>query len=110
MRTFDDEIARHLQQTLDSGELRLARDFGKPFRDDPGWEATPPALRLPMQILKNAGALPPEVELFHERARVRAQLQACADPAERTRLLADLALLEQRIAVRLELLQASARF
>jgi len=109
MHTFDDEIARHLQRTLDSGELRLARDFGKPFREDRGWEATPPALRLPMKILKDAGAVPPEVELFHERARVRAMLQASTDPAERAKLQADLATLEQRIAVRLELLQASVR-
>lgn len=47
MGTFDDEIARRIQDALDSGELSQAKGFGKPAVDDPGWDATPPALRMP---------------------------------------------------------------
>jgi hypothetical protein len=30
MRTFDEEIARRLQEAADSGELRGAKGYGKP--------------------------------------------------------------------------------
>ena len=46
MRTLDEEIARYLQEAADSGELSRAKGYGKPFAEDPGWEATPEALRM----------------------------------------------------------------
>lgn len=36
---------------------------------------TPDEFKLPFKILKNAGIAPPEIELFHERARLREALQ-----------------------------------
>ena len=104
MPTFDDEIARRIQEALDSGELSQAKGFGKPAVDDPGWDATPAALRMPMKILKDAGAAPPEIALFHERARLRAILASIEDAAEREKLKRQLSELEQTIAVRLEVL------
>ena len=68
MPTQDEEIARHLREAMASGELAGTEGFGKPLPEDAGWEATPEALRMPFKILKNAGFVPPEVELFHERA------------------------------------------
>jgi hypothetical protein len=105
MRTLDEEIARRLQEAAASGELESAKGYGKPFSEDTGWDATPPALRMPMKILKDAGAAPPEIALFHERARLKAQRDATTDSAERTKLQQKLALLEQNLALRLEALR-----
>jgi hypothetical protein len=105
MRTFDEEIARHLQEAADSGELGRAKGYGKPLAEDPGWEATPEALRMPMKILKDAGAAPPEIALFHERARLKASIDAAAEPEERRKLQIQLNELEQMLAFRLEALR-----
>jgi hypothetical protein len=109
VRTFDEEIARRVQEAADSGELSLAKSYGKPLPEDPGWEATPPALRMPMKILKDAGAVPPEIGWFHERARLKASIAAATDPAERKNLQLKLIELEQKIALRLEGLRADSR-
>ena len=105
MRTFDEEIARRLQEAADSGELGQAKGYGKPLPEDPEWDATPAELRMPMKILKDAGAAPPEVAMFHERARLRTSINTTSDPGERQKLQRELAAIEQQIAVRLEMLQ-----
>jgi hypothetical protein len=105
MRTFDDEIARHLKEALDSGELSAAKSFGKPMEEDAGWYETPEALRMPFKILKDAGFVPAEVELMHERAALAAALKECDSEAGRDELRRRLSLLEQRIALRLEALR-----
>ena len=109
MRTFDEEIARRLQEAADSGELSSAKGYGKPMPEDPGWEATPAALRMPMKILKDAGAAPPEIAMFHERARLRQLVETATDPSERQSVQLRLAELEQSIALRLEALRTNAR-
>jgi hypothetical protein len=109
MRTFDEEIARRLQEAAESGELSRAQGYGKPLLEDPGWEATPEALRMPMKILKDAGAVPPEIEWFHERARLKASVEAAADLSERQKLQLKLLELEQKIALRLEALRVNSR-
>ncbi len=105
MRTFDEEIARKLKEAADAGELRLAKGYGQPAPEDPGWNSTPEALRMPMKILKDANVPPPEVELFHRRARLRQQIAECTDDAERVKLQTQLSELEQAIALRLEALR-----
>ncbi|MEP7329240.1 MAG: DnaJ family domain-containing protein, partial [Betaproteobacteria bacterium] len=86
MHTFDEEIARRLQEAADSGELGTARGYGKPMAEDAGWNATPAALRMPMKILKDAGAAPPEIALFHERARLRTAANAETADEERKKI------------------------
>ena len=109
MPTFDEEIARRIKEALDSGELSQAKGYGKPLSDDPGWDATPAALRMPMKILRDAGAAPPEVALFHERARLRALIAATVDPNEQEKLQYQLTQLEQQISLRLEMLQINSK-
>ena len=104
MRTLDEEIARYLQEAAESGELSRAKGYGKPFVEDPGWEGTPEALRMPMKILKDAGVAPPEIELFRERARLKASMQD-ATPDARLKLQKQLSELEQILAFRLEALR-----
>jgi len=106
MPTQDEEIARHLREAMASGELAGTPGFGKPLPEDAGWEATPEPLRMPFKILKDAGFVPPEVELFHERAALGEALAACGSDAERAAIRRKLAELEQKIALRLEALRS----
>jgi len=107
MPTQDEEIARHLREALASGELAAARGFGQPLTEDEGWNATPEALRMPFKVLKDAGYVPAEVELFHERAALSAAIGQCGSPDERRELQRKLSELEQKIALRLEALRIS---
>ena len=109
MSTLDDEIARHLQAAEASGELRSASSYGKPLADIDGWQQTPPALRMPFKILKDAGVAPYEVLLFRRRAALVAALKATPDGAERRQLQQRLSELQQLIALRLEALRRSSR-
>ena len=108
MPTFDEEIARRLREAAESGELSRAKGYGQPQAEDPGWEATPPALRMTMKILKDAGVAPPEIAMFHERARLKASIETTTEPAEREKLQLRLSELEQVLALRLEALRMSA--
>ena len=57
------------------------------------------------KILRNAGFVPPEVELFHERAALNAARAGCESEAERSAVRHKLSDLEQKIALRLEALR-----
>lgn len=109
MRSLDEEIARHLQDALAAGELRHARSYGKPMSENDGWDETPADLRMPFKILKDAGVPPPEIELFHRRARLRQELQSMPEGEPREALKRALAELEQVIALRLEALRSGSR-
>ena len=105
MRSMDEEIARRLAEAQDSGELSKAESYGKPMLEGDGWDDTPEALRMPFKILKDAGVVPREVEMFRERAELAAQLRHCTDPEEQRVLMQKLSELEQAIALRLEALR-----
>lgn len=105
MPTLDEEIARHLRQAAESGELKAARGYGEPLAEAEGWNETPEALRMPFKILKDAGVVPLEVEMFQQRARLRAALDEAAAADEKAALQRKLSELEQSIALRLESLR-----
>lgn len=107
LRSFDQRIGEQLEAMRRSGELRSLPGYGKPLPEIEGWAETPGELRLPFRILKNAGVVSPEVELFHRRAALRQQLEASASDAEREELSARLTELEQVIALRLESLRST---
>ena len=107
--TWDEEIARMLREAEAAGELRTAKSYGKPMAAAEGWDETPEALRMSMKILKDAGAAPPEIALFHERAELRRQLAACTDDGERQALQLKLTQLEQKISLRLESLRGTGK-
>jgi hypothetical protein len=109
MRSLDDEIAKHLAEAAASGELKAAPSYGKPLAEAEGWNETPEELRQTFKILKDAGMAPPEIALFHERAELRAAVEAAAALPERQALQRKLSELEQKIALRLEALQANKR-
>jgi DNA-binding response OmpR family regulator len=105
LELLEDEIGRKLAEAEQTGELRSGPSFGKPLAVDAGWEMTPNEFKMPFKILKNAGIVPPEVELFHERARIRESLHSATDEDARRALRKQLTELEQRLSLRLEALQ-----
>ncbi|MCG2592747.1 DUF1992 domain-containing protein [Ramlibacter sp. XY19] len=108
MGTLDDEIRRHLEAAAASGELRAAPSYGKPLARPEGWDETPEEFKQSFKILKDAGFAPPEVALFHERARLRGLVGEAMTAAEKNALLQQLSALEQKIALRLEAMRTSA--
>jgi len=107
LRSQDEAIAEHLAESYRSGELQSAESFGRPLAEPEGWAQTPTEFRMPFKILKNAGAPPPEVELFRKRAALRTELEAATSDEQRRRLQQQLSELEQALALRLEGMRAS---
>lgn len=109
LRSLDEAIADHLAASWRSGELQSAESYGRPLADIEGWAETPVEFRLPFKILKNAGTPPAEIELFKQRAQLRAELHAATDNAQRLTLQQRLSELEQALALRLEGMRASGQ-
>ena len=103
--SLEDEIGRRLAEAEASGELRAAPSYGRPLQEDEGWQRTPEGLRMAFKALKDAGIPPPEIELLHQRRRLREAVLAATDPAARAALQRRLAELEQVLAMRLESLR-----
>jgi hypothetical protein len=109
LRTQDEVIGTHIAEALRSGELRTAPSFGRPMPEAEGWEETPAEFRLPFKILKNAGVMPPEIELFHRRAALRRELARAESEEERMTLRQRLSETEQLIALRLERMRITGK-
>ena len=109
IRCQDEAIGLHLAEALRSGELQTAASFGKPMPEPEGWSETPGEFRMAFKILKNAGAPPPEIDLFHQRARRGAELEAASSDARRQAIRKRLSELEQALALRLEGMRVSGK-
>ena len=109
LRTQDEVIGRHIADALRSGELQTAPSFGKPMPEAEGWDETPAEFRLPFKILKNAGVMPPEIELFHTRAALRRELAEVTSEEQRKALRQRLSEVEQFIALRLERMRITGK-
>ncbi len=108
MSTLDEHIANMLRESERNGELRAAPSFGRPIEMNDGYAETPDELRMPFKILKDAGIVPPEVELMQKLGALRAELAAHSGPAdERQALQQRISELQQLIALRLERLRAT---
>ena len=108
MLSLDEQIAKSLQESLENGELKRAKSWGKPLESSQGLEETPEAFRLPFKMLKDGGYIPPEVEHFRSLAALRKELEETpeADP-KHALLRAKIAQLQTSIAVRLEAMRNS---
>ena len=105
MPTLDEQIAQSLQESLRNGELQTAQNWGKPMNLDDGYEQTPPELRMAFKALKDAGFVPPEIELMKQIAALR---QCIADEPDSPQLEAwrqRASELQQHVALRLEKLR-----
>ncbi len=108
LHLLDDHIGRALAQSASSGELRTAPSFGKPLQFGDGYADSPAELRMGYKILKDAGVLPPEVELMRDIEALRLSLEGKAEDdidaaQQRQRLVA----MRQQLALRLEKLRGS---
>jgi hypothetical protein len=103
----DDHIGQCLREAEASGELHAAPSFGRPLAVAEGYEQTPDDLRLPFKILKDAGIVPPEVEVMREITALEQQLAASAGAAEQRALQQRIAEKRQHLALRLERLRAT---
>jgi hypothetical protein len=105
LRLVEDHIGKALAESEKSGELRKARDWGKPLDFGDGYDETPAELRMGFKVLKEAGVVPPEVELMRQLAEMRKRL-ATLDPAsdEAAALVRKVNDLQVTVALRIEAL------
>ena len=96
MNLLDQIAETRIQEAIEQGELRDLPGEGKPLRLDDD-TAIPEELRVAYRILKNAGFLPPELQLRKE-AREAEQLLQQLPEGERSRARARLELLQLRLA------------
>ena len=104
---LEDEIGRKLREAELNGELRSAKGYGEPLIATEGWDETPDELRMPFKILKDAGVVPPEIEMLKQRTLLREQVASCQDPAKVVLLKQKLSALELSISLRLESLRSA---
>ena len=77
-----DELAeQHIRAALEKGELSNLPGAGKPLQLDDD-SHVPPELRAAYRLLKNAGFLPPELELRREAVEVNDLIRQL-DPDDR---------------------------
>ena len=112
LKLQDDHIGRALREAEASGELRQAPSFGKPLAEAAGFAETPDEFRLPFKILKDAGVVPPEVEVMREITALQQRLAELSqagtpDTAAQRALQQRIAEKRQHLALRLERLRAT---
>lgn len=89
MFPFEALAERKILEAMARGEFDNLPGAGRPLRleDD---STVPPELRIAYKILKNAGYLPPELELRKEILTLRDLLNAVEDDGERRRKIREL--------------------
>lgn len=103
LRTFDEEIAAAMRAAEQSGEIRQARDYGKPLDFGDGYDETPAELRMAFKVLKDAGCSPPEIAMLHEVAAMRKTLGALeSETAEAAALRRKIHDMELEVRLRIE--------
>ncbi len=107
LKLLEDDIGRKLAESEASGELRHARSWGKPLDLGDGYDETPAELRMGMKILKDAGVVPPEVELMRDIEKLRRSLEGAGDDAMARAGRQRLSEMQQQLALRLEKLRSS---
>ena len=107
LKLLDDHIGRALERSVASGELRSAASFGKPLNLGDGYEQTPAELRMGYKILKDAGVVPPEVELMQQIEALHQSLASAPDDAASRAGRQKLSEMRQQLALRLEKLRVT---
>ena len=82
MLAFEIIAEQRIREAIERGEFDRLPGAGRPLKleDD---VMIPPELRVAYKILKNAGCLPPELELRREIVTLRDLLRAIEDDGER---------------------------
>jgi hypothetical protein len=96
---FLDAIAeRRVREAIERGDLDDLPGAGKPLELDEDPLVLPQHLRTAYRMLKNAGFVPPEVELRREISRVEELIRAVTACDERSRGFRKLELLRLRLS------------
>jgi Domain of unknown function (DUF1992) len=80
---------QRIREAMEQGLFDTSPYRGRPVRLEED-ESIAPELRMAFKVLKDAGCLPPEVELRREIASLSELLDAIAEGEERTRLRREL--------------------
>ena len=107
LKLLDDHIGRSLAESEKTGELRAAPSFGKPLHFGDGCDETPAELRMGFKVLKDAGVVPPEVELMQQIEALRASLEALPESEALRAGRQRLSEMRQQLSLRLEKLRTS---
>ncbi len=110
LKLLEDDIGRALAESARSGELQAAPSYGRPLNFGDGYEATPAELRMGMKVLKDAGVVPPEVELMQRIAGLEARAEEEASPQAAAALRREAGELRLALQLRLEKLRFSGSF
>jgi hypothetical protein len=87
--SFDTIVEARIRDAIARGDFDGLAGKGRPLSLE-DLSSVPEDLRAGYLLLKNAGALPEEMQIRKEMVTLEALLDACADPRERTRLRRDL--------------------
>jgi len=110
LKLLEDDIGRSLAESARSGELQAAPSYGKPLNFGDGYDETPAELRMGMKVLKDAGVVPPEVELMQRIATLEQRAAAEGSPEAAAALRREAADLRLALQMRLERLRNSGSF
>jgi hypothetical protein len=105
LRLVEDHIGKSLAESEKSGELRSASNFGKPLSFGDGYAETPEELRMGFKILKDAGFVPPEVELMRDIEALNRTINSAKDEEEVIQKRSQLAHMRQKLAMSMERLK-----
>lgn len=109
MGLLDTLVEQRIAAAIEAGEFDDLPGQGRPLAldDDP---LVAEELRVAHRILKNAGFLPPEVEVRREIADVATLLRRATDDDSRRRAIARLALLEVKLDAEGRALRVADRY
>jgi hypothetical protein len=89
LNIFSKIAEQRIRDAIEKGELENLAGSGKPLRfEDETW--IPEDLRATYRVLKNAGCIPPELELRKEVLSLGALIQTLDDDRERTKKIREL--------------------
>lgn len=98
MEIFDLVAEQRILEAIERGEFADLPGAGKPLRLDDD-RLVPPELRMAYRVLKNAGLVPPEIELRREIGELTEALGGTGDDAVRQRGLARLRQLRLQLSL-----------
>ena len=105
---LEDHTGRALSESHANGEFRSASSLGKPLKLGDGFDETLDKLRMGMKTVKNAGVLPPKVELMPDIEALRLTLMDAPDTEATRAGQQRLNGMRQALALRLESPRISA--
>jgi hypothetical protein len=89
MDAFEKIAERKIQEAIRNGEFANLRNSGKPIDLDEDC-LIPQELRMAYRVLKNAGCVPPELEIRNEIISLRSMVNSLDDDKERMKKIREL--------------------